>query len=671
MLKNLRVRQKIGLMVCIFILGFSIFGAFSYYGFSIVKVNGPIYKNIVQGKDVIADVLPPPEYIIESYLIVLEMVDEKDPVKIKEFIGRSKTLRSEYDQRHEFWLTQLEEGTLKNTLTVASYEPAMTFFKVRDEVFIPAIEAGDYETATALVQGTLKDAYEAHRIEIDKVVTMASERNTTDESKATHTVVQLITMLLSLGAVVIGSTIVVWFFINKSFKPLEQVTLLLKDISEGDGDLTRRIKTSSNDEIGDMANYFNVFISKIQEVMIHIKEATGVLNHTSTALLEKAHTIANNNEHTNDKSTSVNASVEEITANVENFASVIGSSNKSMQTITTTMDQISSTIRNIASASEQTSSSVEHTTNRVAQMSGSIDRVSGATKDVANSVNNVATAVKEINISLNEVSRNCVRSIQITADASEKAKSTNIIINELTTSSKLIGKIVSLIDDIADQTNMLALNAAIEAAGAGEAGKGFAVVANEVKELAKQTADATEEISLQVDTMKQNIAGAVNAIATISNVIEETKIITNTIAAAVSEQSATTGQILNIVVQSSEKVNHINQEIIEIATNAQYSASSMSEAAKGVTDITSSVVALSLSANGAANNVEGVSTKVNAMATTSDDIAMAVTDISKDIQDVTNAVASSITSAEETGQLAKDLSTVARKMDQLVGRFKV
>lgn len=670
-MQNLRVRQKIGLLMLIFILGFSIFGAFSYYGFSIVKVNGPIYKNIVQGKDVIADVLPPPEYIIESYLIVLEMMNEQDPQKIQEFIKRSDTLKKDYDIRHEFWTETLAEGDLKEILTVDSYAPAMTFFRVRDASFIPAILSGDYEKASQLVQGPLKEAYEAHRVEIDKVVTLASARNATDEQKASNTVVKLITILLSLGVVVIGSTLLIWFFTNKSFKPLEQVTWMLKDISEGDGDLTKRIEAASNDEIGDMARYFNAFISNIQEVMIHIKEVTRVLNGTSTVLMQNIANIQSNNSQTSDKSTSVNASIEEITANIENVAFVIGQSSHNTQKISATIDQISSTIQNIASSSEQTATGVEHTTKRVAQMSDSIDSVSASSKDVANSVKNVAIAVKEINISLSEVSRNCVRSIQITGDASEKAKNATTIISELNTSSKLIGKIVSLIDDIADQTNMLALNAAIEAAGAGEAGKGFAVVANEVKELAKQTADATEEISLQVDTMKQNIENAVKAISTINNVIEETKTITNTIAAAVSEQSATTGQILNIVVQSSEKVNHINQEIMGIATNSQYSATSMSEAAKGVADIASAVVALSASANGAASDVEQVSSKMHAITKTADDISTAVTDISIDIQDVTSAVASSVTSAEETGGLSKDLSNIALKLDQLVGKFRV
>lgn len=259
----------------------------------------------------------------------------------------------------------------------------------------------------------------------------------------------------------------------------------------------------------------------------------------------------------------------------------------------------------------------------------------------------------QINLSLTEVSKNCLRSTQITADASEKAKNTTSIITELNKSSKLIGKIVGLIDNVADQTNMLALHADIEAAGAGEAGRGFAVVANEVKELAKQTTKATEEISQQIENMKTNITDAVDAVATTTDVIEETKTITQSIASSVVEQSAIMGQILSTVVQSSEKVNHISLEIVEIANNSQYSAANMSEASKGVADIAKSVVDLSMASNGVATNVDKVSSRVEAIASTSEDIAVTVNHISEDIQDVSLSISSSVTSAEESGDFAR------------------
>jgi methyl-accepting chemotaxis protein/NAD-dependent dihydropyrimidine dehydrogenase PreA subunit len=249
--------------------------------------------------------------------------------------------------------------------------------------------------------------------------------------------------------------------------------------------------------------------------------------------------------------------------------------------------EIESIIMKLAAASTITSSGIEQVNGIVDGIAGNTSNVANFTKDVSASVNSVVLAMKEINISLNEISQNCGRSKNITSDAEAKAKDTNHIIDILNTSSKQIGKIVKVINEIADQTNMLALNAAIEAAGAGEAGKGFAVVAGEVKELARQTAESTEEISQQIEVMQNNMSNAVSAMATILEVIDEMSSITNTIAAAVSEQSAVSGNISNAVVVAAEKVNLITEKIRDIAVSSQNAAISISEAAVGIKDLAS------------------------------------------------------------------------------------
>ncbi len=247
--------------------------------------------------------------------------------------------------------------------------------------------------------------------------------------------------------------------------------------------------------------------------------------------------------------------------------------------------EIESIIKKMAAASATTSSGIEQVNGIVDGIADNTNNMADFTKDVSTSVNSIVLAMKEINISLNEISQNCGRSKNITSDAEQKAKDTNHIIDVLNTSSKQIGKIVKVINEIADQTNMLALNAAIEAAGAGEAGKGFAVVAGEVKELARQTADSTEEISHQIEVMQNNMTNAVNAMGTILEVIDEMSNITNTIAAAVSEQSAVSGNISNAVVVAADKVNLITEKIKDIAFSSQDAAKSIYEASIGINDL--------------------------------------------------------------------------------------
>ena len=256
--------------------------------------------------------------------------------------------------------------------------------------------------------------------------------------------------------------------------------------------------------------------------------------------------------------------------------------------------EIEEIIKKLAQASERTASGVGDLNGLVGQIAESTGNVSNFTHDVSSSVNSVVLAMKEINISLNEISQNCLRSKNITADAETKANDTNEIINQLNASSKQIGKIVRVIDEIADQTNMLALNAAIEAAGAGEAGKGFAVVAGEVKELAKQTAESTEEIGQQIEVMQKNMANAVNAMGTILKVIDEMTNITNMIAAAVAEQSAVSGNISNAVVAAAEKVNLISEKTKDIAVSSQNAAKSIAEASVGVRDLAATAAELSI-----------------------------------------------------------------------------
>ncbi|GBF32107.1 periplasmic hydrogenase [Desulfocucumis palustris] len=257
--------------------------------------------------------------------------------------------------------------------------------------------------------------------------------------------------------------------------------------------------------------------------------------------------------------------------------------------------EITNAIKMFAAASEKTSAGVTQVNDMVNQIASNTSNVSGFANDVSNSVNSIASAMKEINISLSEISINSGRSMDITGNAEAKAIDTNEIINKLNISSKQIGKIIKVINEIAEQTNMLALNAAIEAAGAGEAGKGFAVVANEVKELAKQTAESTEEIGQQIDVMQQDMANAVKAMGTILQVINETTQITNTIASAVTEQTAVAGDISYAIVTAAERVNLINDRIKDIASNSKIAAESIYEVTAGIKDIAQTAAELSKS----------------------------------------------------------------------------
>ncbi len=475
----------------------------------------------------------------------------------------------------------------------------------------------------------------------------------------------IVTILIGIAA----AGILAVFVAYRITKPVSEIKNLMEEA--GAGNLTVQGKIYYNDEIGDLTSSFNSFIKKIGELISNIYENVVTVNKSSSGLLLIADSLAANSEEMNAKTGIVSSAVEEISASVEETSAGMNASSSNMGVIASAIEEMSGTIRNLANSTGETSTGVKHVSERVGLISKSINKVSDSTNDVSSKVDNIAIAVKEINISLNEINTNCERSIIITQDADEKARNTNLTIENLNSLAKQIGKIVDVINDIAEQTNMLALNAAIEAAGAGDAGKGFAVVANEVKELAKQTGEATEEIRKQIDDMQEGMSNAVDVVGNITEVINEVNIITNTIASAVTEQYATTGEISGIIVSTAENMNKINNEISEIAENAKDSARNAAEASKGVNEIAYATSELSTAANEVSGNTEQASVRIKEVAITSEEVAKATNEITENVIEINTAAGETATGAEETSKAAHDLAEVAQSLEDSVKQFKI
>jgi methyl-accepting chemotaxis protein len=233
------------------------------------------------------------------------------------------------------------------------------------------------------------------------------------------------------------------------------------------------------------------------------------------------------------------------------------------------MGQIGQNAQTLASSSEELSAVSAQMSANAEETSSQANVVSAASEQVSKNIQTVATATEEMSASIKEIAKSATEAAKIATSAVRTADSTNATVGKLGESSAEIGQVIKVITSIAQQTNLLALNATIEAARAGEAGKGFAVVANEVKELAKETAKATEDISRKIEAIQGDTKGAVVAIGEITTIINQLNDISNTIASAVEEQTATTNEITRNVGEAAKGSSQIVENIVSVATAAK------------------------------------------------------------------------------------------------------
>jgi len=425
-----------------------VFALTSAYTLQQLQVNGPLYQRIVQGKDLIADILPPPEYILESYLVVLQLADVAED-KRQALIERLGKLREEFEQRHQVWQAENLEAELKTRFLDQSYQEARQFYTLAFDKFLPSLKTGD-KADVAAQMAEMNARYEAHRGHIDAVVAFATERNAADEAKGRERIgLARVALLLTL-AVSLGGGILLAVLISR------QLWARLGGEPAQAAELAERIAG------GDLTTPVLVRAGGEQSIMGSLARMQENLRKPLSDILQTAEQLAVETQNLRGESGQLAASANQQSGRSSSMAAAV-------EEISTAVAAMSENARNARQLAGQSAGKAQESSTQVTGLSGQLHELAG-------SVDAAVTTLDALSIE-----------------------------------TQSIASMVIEIKGIAEQTNLLALNAAIEAACAGEQGRGFAVVADEVRKLAERTAHSTDEIVAMVAKIQSHTPSAVGS----------------------------------------------------------------------------------------------------------------------------------------------------------------
>ena len=529
---ELSIKSGITIFGIVFAAGFAAILFTSHVALSTLKIGGPVYNQISLGKDLVADILPPPEYILESYLEATLALNDR--AGLQEHKARLTELHKEYDDRHSYWQQQPIKEDIKSLLTERSDAEVREFWSQTEDAFLPALERGDMDTARKAYAAMTRN-YNAHRAIINQIVTATNTENDRIQAEADATghfyavivwcVAAIVLVLLAGGLTWLALSVV---------RAITRITASMSRLAQHD--LAVEIEgLGRKDEVGEMATAVQVFKTSMIEAG-RLKEEQELAQRAAAARSAAVDRLTRDFD-------------QKVQGVVQTVASQAGQMQTSAQSMSAVAEEATKQAGTVAAASEQSSANVQ----------------------------TVASAAEELSTSIAEISRQVAYSSQIAATAVSEAGKANEMVQGLLGASQKIGEVVALINDIADQTNLLALNATIEAARAGEAGKGFAVVAAEVKNLATQTSRATEEIGAQITGVQGATQDAVRAIDSIGKIIGEIDQIAATIAAAVEEQGAATQEIARNVEEAAKGTQEVSANIGGVTSAANGTGSAANQ----------------------------------------------------------------------------------------------
>ncbi len=559
-----------------FIVSLLVLCGVSFMALEQVRIGSAAYERISSAKDLTADILPPPLYLVESHFLLQEVQTEPDSLSVVR--PKLDRLHEAYETRLAVWAKADIPEDMKAELLGPLKSGGDAFWRAANEGLLPAIAAGDHAAIEA-AETKLDAAYITHRDAVDRLVPRLADEVAQAEARAAQAIRFSRILMLGVGVLVgVGAMLALRLLRHRVVRPMEAMTSYMMRLAGGDYEREPPYVTR-DDEIGEMAQSVAVFRDGVLErraLRTAQEEAERTAHEAELKVLEVR--AAQDQERAQVVSALADGlarvAAGELTCRLNQafppeYEALRGDFNAAV----TALDQVLSTIAEATSSvrtgSDEIASAADDLSRRTEKQAASLEETAAALEQITATVKGAATGATEARSFVSEAHGGAARSAEVV----EQAVAAMSLIAE---SSGQIGRIIGVIDEIAFQTNLLALNAGVEAARAGEAGKGFAVVASEVRALAQRSAEAAKEIkglisasSAHVDTGVDLVSRTGQALATIVDQVAHIDELIDAISNGTREQATGLTQV-NVAVNQMDQMTQQNAAMVEQTTAAAH-----------------------------------------------------------------------------------------------------